>query len=76
MAVVDQMITDRYALYSGDCIEVMPTLPDGVGASVDLLAAVRRAVPLPLERARPVELPRLRASSSSTTPSSCASSTG
>lgn len=27
--VKDQIITDRYALYHGDCIEVMPTLPDG-----------------------------------------------
>ena len=29
MAVKDQIITDRYALYHGDCCEVMPTLPDG-----------------------------------------------
>lgn len=29
MAVDDQMITDRYALYLGDCLEVMPTLPAG-----------------------------------------------
>ena len=29
MAVLDQRITDRYALYNGDCMEVMPTLPDG-----------------------------------------------
>lgn len=29
MAVVDQLITDQYALYNGDCLEVMPTLPDG-----------------------------------------------
>jgi DNA modification methylase len=29
MAVIDQEITDRYALYHGDCCEVMPTLPDG-----------------------------------------------
>ena len=28
MAVVAQEITDRYALYHGDCVEVMPTLPD------------------------------------------------
>lgn len=28
MAVLDQAITDRYALYLGDCMEVMPTLPD------------------------------------------------
>lgn len=28
MAVKDQQITDRYALYNGDCIEVMRTLPD------------------------------------------------
>jgi hypothetical protein len=31
MAVLDQLITDDYALYNGDCCEVMPTLP---GASV------------------------------------------
>ena len=29
MAVADQTITDRYALYLGDCMEVMPALPDG-----------------------------------------------
>lgn len=28
MAVKNQVITDNYALYNGDCIEVMPTLPD------------------------------------------------
>jgi DNA modification methylase len=28
MAVADQQIDDRYALYLGDCLEVMPTLPD------------------------------------------------
>ena len=27
MAVNNQVITDRYALYCGDCCEVMPTLP-------------------------------------------------
>jgi DNA modification methylase len=29
MGVIDQNITDRYALYNGDCLEVMPELPDG-----------------------------------------------
>lgn len=29
MAVKDQKITDEYAIYNGDCLEVMPTLPDG-----------------------------------------------
>lgn len=29
MAVIDQKITDRYAAYNGDCMEVMPTLPKG-----------------------------------------------
>lgn len=33
MAVIEQVITDRYAAYNGDCIEVMGKLPDG---SVDL----------------------------------------
>lgn len=28
MAVITQEITDRYALYNGDCCEVMATLPD------------------------------------------------
>lgn len=28
MAVTDQVITDRYAIYQGDCMAVMPTLPD------------------------------------------------
>lgn len=29
MAVTDQTLTDRYALYNGDCMEVLPSLPDG-----------------------------------------------
>ena len=29
MAVADQKLTDNYALYLGDCCEVMPTLKDG-----------------------------------------------
>jgi len=33
MAVRDQHLTDRYAVYNGDCCEVMPTLPE---ASVHL----------------------------------------
>ena len=33
MAVRDQLITDRFAVYNGDCVEVMKTLPD---ASVHL----------------------------------------
>ena len=33
MAVREQTITDRYALYNGDCVEVMRSLPSG---SVDL----------------------------------------
>lgn len=33
MAVKDQITTDRYALYNGDCIEVMRSLPDD---SVDM----------------------------------------
>lgn len=28
MAIIEQEITDRYAIYNGDCIEVMGTLPD------------------------------------------------
>lgn len=28
MAITDQRITDRYAIYNGDCCEVMPQLPD------------------------------------------------
>ena len=33
MAIKDQIITDNYALYNGDCIEVMNSLPD---ASIDM----------------------------------------
>lgn len=29
MAVLTQQLTDRYAIYNGDCLEVMPQLPDG-----------------------------------------------
>lgn len=28
MAVNDQVLTEKYALYNGDCCEVLPTLPD------------------------------------------------
>lgn len=28
MAILDQVITDRYAIYNGDCCEVLATLPD------------------------------------------------
>lgn len=28
MAVIDQSVTDRYAIYNGDSCEVLPTLPD------------------------------------------------
>jgi DNA modification methylase len=28
-SVTDQLVTDQFALYCGDCMEVMPTLPDG-----------------------------------------------
>ena len=35
MAVNDQIITDQFAIYNGDCIEVMRGLPDGcVGLSI------------------------------------------
>jgi DNA modification methylase len=30
MAVKDQLITDRFAIYNGDCVEGMKALPDGV----------------------------------------------
>ena len=33
MAVVEQEVTDRYALYNGDCVEVMQKLP---AESIDL----------------------------------------
>lgn len=29
MAVIDQKITEQYALYNGDCMEVLKSLPDG-----------------------------------------------
>lgn len=28
MAVIEQKVTDRYAIYLGDCCEVLPTIPD------------------------------------------------
>lgn len=35
MAVLEQVVTDKYALYNGDCIEVLPTFPnESVGLSV------------------------------------------
>lgn len=29
MAVLDQFLHDRFAIYNGDCMEVMPTIPEG-----------------------------------------------
>ena len=29
MAVIDQELTQDYAIYNGDCCEVLPTLPNG-----------------------------------------------
>ena len=29
MAIDAQQVTDRFAIYNGDCLEVMPTFPDG-----------------------------------------------
>lgn len=29
MAIINQTITDKYAIYNGDCMEVLPGLPDG-----------------------------------------------
>lgn len=29
MAILDQQVTDEWAAYCGDCMEVMPTFPDG-----------------------------------------------
>ena len=35
MAVNDQIVTDKYAIYNGDCVEVLPELPsDSVGLSI------------------------------------------
>ena len=28
MAIIEQKITDKYAIYNGDCCEVLPTIPD------------------------------------------------
>ena len=33
MAVIDQVITDQYAIYNGDCCEVLAGLPDN---SIDM----------------------------------------
>ena len=33
MTTKDQLITDQYAIYNSDCMEVLPTLPDN---SIDL----------------------------------------
>ena len=30
MAVIDQCVTEKFAIYNGDCMEVMKSLPDGV----------------------------------------------
>jgi hypothetical protein len=31
MAIYDQLIGDRFAIYNGDCVEVMQSLPVGSG---------------------------------------------
>ena len=28
MAIIDQVITDKYAIYNGDCVEMMKAMPD------------------------------------------------
>jgi hypothetical protein len=59
MAVIDQEFTDRYAIYNGDCVEVMPSLPDGrppVIYSPPFCGLYHYSV----VRAGPVELPDLR----------------
>ena len=33
MSTKDQVVTDSYAIYNSDCMEVLPTLPD---RSIDL----------------------------------------
>jgi DNA modification methylase len=33
MAIIDQLHTENYAIYNGDALEVLPTLPD---SSIDL----------------------------------------
>lgn len=60
MAVKRQIITDRYAIYNGDCIEVMQSLPDESFHGSIYSAAVRRALPLLVRRARPLQCPQLR----------------
>ncbi len=30
MAIIGQTIKDQYAAYNGDCLEVLPTIPDGI----------------------------------------------
>jgi hypothetical protein len=55
----EQQITDRWAIYNADAMDVMAGLPDGVDPRVDLLAAVRRAVPLLQRRPGRVQRPRL-----------------
>ena len=62
MGALDEMITERYAIYNGHCIEIMAGLPAGIGASIGVLPAVRApgrcelgTVPLLIERAGPVE---------------------
>ena len=29
MAVIDQCVTDKFAIYNGDCMEVMAAMPTG-----------------------------------------------
>lgn len=47
MAVAAQLITDQYAIYNGDCIEVMATLPTGkiTCRSIPLLSEVCITIP-------------------------------
>lgn len=61
MDVNDQTITDRYALYNGDCCEVLPTLPSEIGRNVGLFSAVLRVVQLFIVRQRHEQLRQLRA---------------
>ena len=48
--VIEQTITDNYALYCGDCMEVMPQFPDGSMHLSSIFATVRWALPIFVER--------------------------
>jgi hypothetical protein len=60
MKVLDQRVTDRYAIYHGDCIEVMKGVPsESIDLSIYSPPFRRNVIPIFKRPFGPLELQRL-----------------